>query len=149
MKHKLITLITTTLALFACSSCGTPTYAAAAMEIGFTTLESVESTDTGTLYNFADGTGFYLETSDLGNIYPLTGIVTHIEYEAIPDEDLILIACANGNEFSFYAPVSDGWCVEDLATCIMDSNGTLLVYDDEVLIAHYAGTLSQLNKIKC
>ena len=78
------------------------------------------------------------------DIYPLCGIVTEIEYEAIPGNDLVIFTCANGNEFGFYAPISDAWEIYDLATCIMDSNGTDLVYDDEVIAAEYAGGLEHL-----
>lgn len=80
------------------------------------------------------------------DIYPLCGIVTEIEYEVIPGNDLVIFTCANGNEFGFYAPISDGWEIYDLAACIMDSNGTDLVYDDEVIAAEYAGGTEQLEE---
>lgn len=98
-----------------------------------------------TFFQFSDGTGYYIE--DTSHLYPLTGIVSHIEYEAIPEQDLVIITCANGNEFSFYAPVGDDWQTEDLASCIMDSKGTSLVYDDEVIIAKYAGVAEQFEEV--
>ena len=98
-----------------------------------------------TFFQFQDGTGYHIE--DSSHLYPLTGIVTHIEYEAIPEQDLVIITCANGNEFSFYAPVGDDWEVEDLASCIMDSKGTPLVYDDEVIVAKYAGGAEQFEQV--
>lgn len=52
-----------------------------------------------------------------------------------------------GNDFSFYAPVGDDWELEDLASCIMDSKGTSLVYDDEVIVAKYAGVAEQFEEV--
>lgn len=144
MKHR-ITLLLTTLTICTCTSCVPAT---AAMETEFTCTENYTSEYTDYIKDFTDGSDFFLQTTDLGNIYPLTGLVTHIEYEAIPENDLIFITCANGNEFSFYAPISDCWAEDDLATCIMDSKGTRIVYDDEVLKAHYAGTLDMFFDIK-
>lgn len=98
--------------------------------------------DTNSTYiPFQDGTGYYIE--DSLHMYPLTGIVTGVEYEAIPNNDLVFITCANGNEFSFYAPISEGWDIADLASCIMDSKGTDIVLDDEIILAQYAGGLNQ------
>lgn len=78
------------------------------------------------------------------NLYPLTGIVTEVEH--IEDLDLITMTTANGNMFSWYADSTDDWCINDLASCIMNSNGTDEVYDDEIVDAHYVGTLDQLSQ---
>ena len=67
------------------------------------------------------------------DLYPLTGIVTEVEH--MEDTDLITMTTANGNQFS--------WSINDLASCIMESNGTEIVYDDEIVDAHYAGGLKQ------
>ena len=75
-------------------------------------------------------------------LYPLTGIVTEIEYEE--GVDLVTMTSANGNQFSWYADTEECWDINDLASCIMNSNGTEIVYDDEVILAHYAGSLNQL-----
>lgn len=115
----------------------------ATMTLALTAPTTTQAADT--FFQFQDGTGYYIE--DTSHLYPLTGIVTHIEYEAIPDQDLIIITCANGNEFSFYAPVGDDWEVEDLASCIMDSKGTSLVYDDEIIITKYAGVMEQFEEV--
>lgn len=125
---KKSTLITTTIAT---------------MTLALTAPTITQAADT--FFQFQDGTGYYIE--DTSHLYPLTGIVTHIEYEAIPDQDLIIITCANGNEFSFYAPVGDDLETEDLASCIMDSKGTPLVYDDEIIIAKYAGVTEQFEEV--
>lgn len=75
------------------------------------------------------------------NLYPLTGIVTEVEH--MEDTDLITMTTANGNQFSWYADAEDCWSINDLASCIMESNGTEIVYDDEIIDAHYAGGLKQ------
>lgn len=76
------------------------------------------------------------------NLYPLTGIVTDIDtYE---EYDVVTIVCGNGNMFQFSAPTTDCWDLYDLATCIMNNNGTDYVEDDQVLSALYAGSIEQL-----
>ena len=65
------------------------------------------------------------------------------EVERIEDLDLVTMTTANGNQFSWYADAEDCWSINDLASCIMESNGTEIVYDDEIVDAHYAGGLKQ------
>lgn len=79
------------------------------------------------------------------DLYPLTGIVTEVQ-EVDKDTDLVTMTCANGNLFSWYVDSTDDWCINDLASCIMNSNGTDEVYDDEIVDAHYVGTLDQLSQ---
>lgn len=79
------------------------------------------------------------------DLYPLTGIVTEI-HEVDKDTDLVTMTTANGNQFSWYADAEDCWSINDLASCIMNSNGTDEVYDDEIVDAHYVGTLDQLSQ---
>lgn len=115
-------------------------------------ITSIETTETGTLYTFTDETGYYHEEneipelSNINGLYPLTGIVTEINYEVESEVDEVTITCANGNRFSWYADSSDCWEINDLASCIMDSKGTKYVDDDEVLLAHYAGGLKHLEQ---
>lgn len=78
------------------------------------------------------------------DLYPLTGIVTEVKH--IEDLDLVTMTCANGNQFSWYTDSTDDWYINDLASCIMNSNGTDEVYDDEIVDAHYVGTLDQLSQ---
>lgn len=78
------------------------------------------------------------------DLYPLTGIVTEVEH--MEDTDLITMTTANGNQFSWYTDSTDDWCINDLASCIMNSNGTDEVYDDGIVDAHYVGTLDQLSQ---
>ena len=135
-KTIMIAVVTTTLF----SSC-TP--------VSAREITSVNRTETGTLYGFSDGTGYYTEDiegiSTLDNLYPLTGIVTEIKYDIEPEMDLITITCSNGNMFSWYADAGD-YEINDLASCIMDSKGTKYVTDDEVLLAHYAGGLKHFEQ---
>lgn len=79
------------------------------------------------------------------DLYPLTGIVTEV-HEVDKGTDLVTMTCANGNQFSWYTDNTDDWCINDLASCIMNSNGTDEVYDDEIVDAHYVGTLDQLSQ---
>lgn len=79
------------------------------------------------------------------DLYPLTGIVTEV-HEVDKDSDLVTMTTANGNQFAWYADAEDCWSINDLASCIMNSNGTEIVYDDEIVDAHYAGTLDQLSQ---
>lgn len=78
------------------------------------------------------------------DLYPLTGIVTEVEH--MEDTDLITMTTANGNQFSWYADSIDDWFINDLVSCIMNSNGTDEVYDDEIVDVHYVGTLDQLSQ---
>lgn len=152
MKKKLFTAIITitTLTLTFCQPI--PASETGKIFTDGSEVTSIEITETGTLYTFTDGTGYYQEDneipelSNVNGLYPLTGIVTEIEYDVDPEVDLITITCSNGNMFSWYADSSDCWEINDLASCLMDSRGTKYVYDDEVLLAHYAGGLKHLEQ---
>lgn len=153
MKKKLFTAIITlaTITLTSCQS-----VPASETEKIFTDgyeITSIETTETGALYTFTDGTGYYQEESgneipqlsNVNGLYPLTGIVTEIKYDIEPEVDLVTITCSNGNMFSWYADTGN-YEINDLASCIMDSKGTKYVDDDEVLLAHYAGGLKHLEQ---
>lgn len=155
MKKKLFTAIITlaTITLTSCQS-----VPASETEKIFTDgyeITSIETTETGALYTFTDGTGYYQEESgneipqlsNVNGLYPLTGIVTEIEYDVEPEVDLVTITCANGNMFSWYADAGD-YEINDLVSCLMDSKGTKYVTDDEVLLAHYAGGLKHFEQYK-
>jgi len=154
MKKKLFTAIIT-VATLAVSCQSVPASETEIFTDG-SELVSIEATETGALYTFTDGTGYYQEESEdeipqlsnVNGLYPLTGIVTEIEYDIEPEVDLVTITTANGNQFSWYTDSSDCWELYDLASCIMDSKGTEIVYDDEVLLAHYAGVLEHLEQYK-
>ena len=84
----------------------------------------------------------YIDSS----LYPATGIVITIAHGSEYED--ITIEHANGNLFKFTAPATDCWELGDLASCIMDSNGTPdSVYDDKVLSAWYCGSPEQFASI--
>lgn len=149
MKKKLFTAIITlaTITLTSCQS--VPASETEKIFTDGSEITSVNRTETGTLYGFSDGTGYYTEDiegiSTIDNLYPLTGIVTEIEYDVEPEVDLVTITCSNGNMFSWYADAGN-YEVNDLVSCLMDSKGTKYVYDDEVLLAHYAGGLKHFEQ---
>lgn len=140
ITKTIVAIVVTTTTLF--SSC-TP--------VSAREITSVNRTETGTLYTFTDGTGYYHEEneipelSNVNGLYPLTGIVTEIKYDIEPEMDLVTITCSNGNLFSWYADTGD-YEINDLASCIMDSKGTKYVDDDEMLLAHYAGGLKHFEQ---
>lgn len=152
MKKKLFTAIIT-LATLTLTSCQSVPASETEIFTDRSELVSIEATEIGILYTFTDGTGYYQEESgneipELSNVnglYPLTGIVTEIEYDVEPEVDLVTITCSNGNMFSWYADAGD-YEINDLASCIMDSKGTKYVTDDEVLLAHYAGGLKHFEQ---
>ncbi len=153
MKKKLFTAIIT-LATITLTSCQSVPASETEIFTDRSELVSIETTETGALYTFTDGTGYYQEEnkipqlSNVNGLYPLTGIVTEINYEVEPEVDEVTITCANGNRFSWYADSSDCWELYDLASCIMYANGTKKVYDDEVVLAQYAGGLKHFEKIQ-
>lgn len=84
----------------------------------------------------------YIDSS----LYPATGIVITIAHGSEYED--ITIEHTNGNTFQFTAPATDCWELGDLASCIMDSNGTPdSVYDDKVLSAWYCGSPEQFTSI--
>ena len=140
MKKKLFTAIIT-LATITLTSCQ-PIPASETEKIFTDGITSIETMETGTLYTFTDGTGYYHEEneipelSNVNGLYPLTGIVTEVEYDVEPEVDLITITCSNGNMFSWYADAGD-YEVNDLVSCLMDSKGT-----------KYAGGLKHFEQYK-
>lgn len=176
LKSTIETIITITLATLAVSCQSAPVNAAVPSSIAATETNSIiktESTATGTLYTFSDGTGYYKEKSDTtedfsdelnkldstafaptlkysmdGKYYPLTGIITSIIPDADTRENIITFECGNGNVFQFTDSSNADWDVYDLVSCIMDNKGTATVYDDEVVTAMYAGYTDQFQQIE-
>ena len=150
-SNRIITIITAAITTLTLTSCQSVPASETEIFTDGSEVTSIETTETGTLYTFTDGTGYYQEEneiSELSNInglYPLTGIVTEIECDVEPEVDLVTITTANGNMFSWYTDAGD-YEINDLVSCIMNSKGTKYVYDDEVLLAHYAGGLKHLEQ---
>ena len=65
--------------------------------------------------------------------YGMTAVVTHIS-EAT---DTVTIKDFNGNLWQFKG-VED-WAIDDVVSCIMDSKGTALIKDDEIVKVQYSG----------
>ncbi len=69
---------------------------------------------------------------ELSNFYPVTAMVTQVE------DNLITVACQNGNIFKFDNTRED-WFVGDICSMIMNNNGTENVKDDIVVDTRYSG----------
>lgn len=155
IKATMETIVTITLATL-CISCQ-PAHAATETFLDSITTK-VESTSTGTLYTFNDGTGYYSEKENFaaptlkysmdGKYYPLTGIITSITPDADARENVITFECGNGNMFQFTDSTNADWDTYDLVSCVMDNNGTAIVYDDEVVTTMYAGYTGQFQEIE-
>lgn len=144
-KYVIATLIT----LITCTSVSIPVSA----------TETKICTDPQILSTFTDGSeqgslcGYSVDITRIdgfinGNLYPATGIVTVVMPGSDSRYEDISITHTNGNLFKFTAPATDCWELGDLASCIMDSNGTPdSVYDDKVLSAWYCGSPEQFTSI--
>lgn len=60
-------------------------------------------------------------------IYPKTMLVSEIDTAC----DTVTAVDFNGNEWQFYG-VED-WEIDDIVSCIMDTNGTTTIYDDKIV----------------
>nr|DAZ81413.1 MAG TPA: hypothetical protein [Caudoviricetes sp.] len=172
IKSAIETIVTITLATLAVACQPSPVNAATETFLDSITTKT-ESTSTGTLYTFSDGTGYYEEKSDAtedfsdglkkpdttafaptlrysmdGKYYPLTGIITSIVPDADARENVITFECGNGNMFQFTDSTNADWDTYDLVSCVMDNNGTAIVYDDEVVTTMYAGYTGQFQEIE-
>ena len=133
------------------------TYTTVSIPVGAT--ETKICTDPQILSTFTDSSeqgslcGYSVDTTRIdsfinGNLYPATGIVTAVTPDSDSRYEDITIEHTNGNLFQFTAPATDCWELGDLASCIMDSNGTPdSVYDDKVLSAWYCGSPEQFTSI--
>lgn len=66
-------------------------------------------------------------------IYPLTTIVIETNYIS----DVVTVEDFNGNLWEF-SGVED-WQEGDICSLIMYDNGTRIIYDDQIIKAHYNG----------
>lgn len=69
------------------------------------------------------------------NEYPLTTVV----YDVSKATDTVTVIDYNGNLWQFKG-VED-WTVDDVCSCIMNSKGTALIKDDEIVKVQYSGWL--------
>ncbi len=75
----------------------------------------------------------FLAHNEKENLYPLTTEV----YDISEATDTVTVIDYNGNLWQFKG-VED-WNLEDICTCIMDSKGTDLIKDDEIVKVRYNG----------
>lgn len=80
------------------------------------------------LFVFTGGTAAKIE-----EIYPLTTIVIETDYIT----DVVTVEDFNGNQWQF--EVVEDWMVDDICSLIMYNNGTEIIYDDQIVKAHYNG----------
>lgn len=67
------------------------------------------------------------------NLYPTTMVVTEVDYKT----DIVTMEDFNGNIWQFEG--TEDWMTGDIVGCIMDSKGTDLIYDDEIVKIRYTG----------
>lgn len=72
-------------------------------------------------------------TVSLQDIYPRTMTVTEINTES----DIITLADSVGHIWEFYG--IEDWEVGDICSCIMHTNGTEIITDDEIISTRYNG----------
>ena len=68
------------------------------------------------------------------SVYPLTTKVVMVDYPT----DVVWCEDFNGNIWEFYG--CEDWCVNDIASLLINDNGTENIYDDEIMSAKYNGT---------
>lgn len=69
---------------------------------------------------------------EIANQYPTTGIVTTV------GEGFMVFTDFNGNEWTINGDPED-WVCGDIVSAIMNSKGTDIIYDDEVVSTKYSG----------
>lgn len=78
---------------------------------------------------------------DPNHIYPACGVVVALDYTA----DVVTVEDVTGHTWQFYG-VED-WCPGDVAALLMYDYGTASTLDDEIMTAHYAGTVDMFDDI--
>lgn len=78
---------------------------------------------------------------DPNHIYPACGVVVRLDYTA----DIVTVEDVTGHEWTFYG--CEDWCLGDVAALLMYDNSTQSITDDEIMTAHYAGTVDMFDDI--
>ena len=65
------------------------------------------------------------------NVYPLLTTITEVDR----DKDLVTVEDNNGFIWQFEG--ADDWEEGDLCNCLMDSQGTEKIFDDEIIMTRY------------
>ena len=71
--------------------------------------------------------------------YALTTKVVKLDRE----NDVVVCEDFNGNLWEFYG--CEDWQIDDIASLLMDDNGTSTIYDDEIVNVRYNGTFEGWN----
>ncbi len=71
--------------------------------------------------------------------YALTTKVVELDRE----NDVVVCEDFNGNLWEFYG--CEDWQIDDVASLLMDDNGTSTIYDDEIVSTRYNGTFEGWN----
>ena len=76
-----------------------------------------------------------------GAVYPAACIIVELDYQ----NDLVTVSDVAGTLWQFYG--CEDYSEGDLVRMLMYDNGTETIYDDEIVIVWYAGTLEQFENI--
>lgn len=66
-------------------------------------------------------------------MYPNYGVVSELDYK----QDIVYFTDFTGNIWSFYG--IEDWQIGDIVAVIMDNMNTMIIYDDEIIMAVYCG----------
>lgn len=80
-------------------------------------------------------TGIATRCETINDLYSVAMIVTELDEE----NDTVIMQDANGNIWSFEG--IEDWFVGDLASVMLDKNGTQEIYDDTIVKVRYTGVI--------
>ena len=66
-------------------------------------------------------------------IYPNCGVVSELNYK----QDIVYFTDFTGNIWGFYG--IEDWQIGDIVAVIMNDMNTMIIYDDEIIMAVYCG----------
>ncbi len=78
----------------------------------------------------------YAGESDSKNYYAMTAVVADLNYE----KDTVTVVNANGFTWSFSG--TEDWELGDVASLVMNDNGTEIIFDDEIVSVRYSGYIA-------
>ena len=80
-----------------------------------------------------------LSEKPVSDSYAMTTKVVELDRE----NDIVVCEDFNGNLWEFYG--CEDWQIDDVASLLMNDNGTPTIYDDEIVSARYNGTFEGWN----
>lgn len=105
----------------------------------FKTMKLQKAIQGTLLFTTLGVTGLYAKFDTTSNMYSKTMIVTAL----MDEDDLVVLEDANGQCWTFEG--IEDWFVGDVASVLMNNNGTITVYDDEIVNVHYSGFTKDFN----